>query len=98
MLEMEAAYYDFDANIKCQEEMIAFTVKRILERCQAELKDLDRDPKKLEAATETPFPRLRYGDAIEHINAARIAKGGGDAEDQRGGSRGEAVQRGRRKL
>jgi asparaginyl-tRNA synthetase len=74
MLEMEAAYYDFDANIRFQEEMIAFTVKRILERCQAELKHLERDPKKLEPATETPYPRLRYGDAIEHINAARIAK------------------------
>lgn len=74
MLEMEAAYYDFDANVKCQEEMLAFTVGRILERCQAELKELERDPRKLEPALQTPYPRLRYGDAIEYCNAWRVEK------------------------
>jgi asparaginyl-tRNA synthetase len=73
MLEMEAAYYDFDANIRFQEEMLAFTVKRLLERCPADFKELGRDISKLEPATQTPYPRLRYGDAIEIINAARAA-------------------------
>ncbi|MCB1221075.1 MAG: asparagine--tRNA ligase [Planctomycetales bacterium] len=73
MLEMEAAFYDFDDNIRFQEEMIAFTVSRILERCSAELKELGRDPEKLRPATQTPYPRLRYGDAIELINKSRVA-------------------------
>jgi aspartyl/asparaginyl-tRNA synthetase len=73
MLEMEAAYYDFDANIRFQEEMIAFTVQRLLERCQADFKELGRDISKLEPATQTPYPRLRYGEAIKVINTARAA-------------------------
>ena len=68
MLEMEAAFYDFDANLKFQEEMLAFTVRRVLDNCLSELRDLGRDPAKLEPATETPYPRLRYGDAISMIN------------------------------
>ncbi|MCC7477870.1 asparagine--tRNA ligase [bacterium] len=74
MLEMEAAYYDFDANIRFQEEMLAFTVGRILERCQPELRDLERDPAKLEPALQTPYPRLRYGDAIQYCNEWRVEK------------------------
>ena len=74
MLEMEAAYYDFDANIHFQEELLAYTVRWLLERSLPDLKELGRDIAKLEPATETPYPRLRYGEAIEVINAARIAQ------------------------
>lgn len=72
MLEMEAAYCDFDCNIKFQEEFLAFTVKRLLDRSLRDLRELGRDPAKLEPATLTPYPRLRYGDAIEIINRARF--------------------------
>ncbi|MBN2082516.1 asparagine--tRNA ligase [bacterium] len=74
MLEMEAAYYDHFDNMRCQEEMLAFTVRRILDNCRADLKLLDRDPAKLEPALETPYPRIRYGDTIEIINDWRIMK------------------------
>jgi asparaginyl-tRNA synthetase len=74
MLEMEAAYYDFDANIKFQEEFLAYTVKRLLDRSLKDLRELGRDPAKLEPATQTPYPRLRYGDAIAIINEFRWAE------------------------
>jgi len=74
MLEMEAAYYDFDANLRFQEEMMAYTVRRVLDNCAGDLRDLGRDPAKLEPATQTPYPRLRYGEAIEIINRARFSK------------------------
>ncbi|MDQ3024510.1 MAG: hypothetical protein M3R04_09040, partial [bacterium] len=84
MLEMEAAYYDFDANLRFQEEFLAFTVKRLLERSASELKELGRDPAKLEPAAQTPYPRLRYGDAIEIINAWResATAGSGTYKDE----------------
>jgi asparaginyl-tRNA synthetase len=74
MLEMEAAFYDFDQNLKFQEEMLAFTVKRVLDNCLSELRDLGRDPAKLEPATHTPYPRLRYGSCIELINRDRFER------------------------
>lgn len=72
MLEMEAAFYDFDANLKFQEDMLAYTVKRVLANCLGELRDLERDPAKLEPATETPYPRVRYGEALRYCNQWRL--------------------------
>jgi asparaginyl-tRNA synthetase len=71
MLEMEAAFYDHHDNMKFQEEMLAYTVKRILGSCLSELRDLERDPAKLEPATETPYPKLRYGKAMHYCNLWR---------------------------
>jgi asparaginyl-tRNA synthetase len=72
MLEMEAAYCDFDCNLRFQEDFLAFTVKRLLDRSLRDLRELGRDPAKLEPATQTPYPRLRYGDAIEICNEWRV--------------------------
>jgi asparaginyl-tRNA synthetase len=80
MLEMEAAHYDFDANLKFQEEMLAYTVRRVLANCLSELRDLERDPKKLEPATETPYPRVRYGKALRICNEWRLANALGALE------------------
>ena len=83
MLEMEAAFYDLDDNIAFQQDMIAFTVGRILERCMQDLHDIWSAVKstekrsfedwvgRLRPALETPYPRLRYGDTIELINRER---------------------------
>ena len=71
MLEMEAAYYDHKKNMEFQEEMLAFTVKRVLDRCLPELCDIGRDPAKLEPAIETPYPKLRYGETLEIVNRWR---------------------------
>jgi len=72
MLEMEAAYYDHEDNMRFQEELMAFMVKRTLDNCLADLRILERDPKKLEPALETPYPRVRYGETLELINKARF--------------------------
>lgn len=74
MLEMEAAYYDHFDNMRFQEEMLAFCVKRILGRCLGELRDIGRDPAKLEPATETPYPKVRYGESLEIVNGWRADK------------------------
>ena len=74
MLEMEAAWYDHEDNMRFQEEMLAFTVGRVLERCRADLELLERDPAKLKPALKTPYPRIRYGDTIEIVNDWRIAR------------------------
>jgi asparaginyl-tRNA synthetase len=49
--------------MRLQEDMIAYVVKRALERARPQLDELERDISKLEAIT-TPFPRLDYSDAI----------------------------------
>ncbi|MEG6617641.1 asparagine--tRNA ligase [Peptococcaceae bacterium 1198_IL3148] len=67
MLEAEAAYFDFEDNVKLQEELVYFIVQRILERRQNELKILERDISKLEAV-RLPFPRLSYTEAVELLN------------------------------
>jgi asparaginyl-tRNA synthetase len=51
--------------------MLAYTVKRVLGNCLGELRDLERDPAKLEPATETPYPRLTYGEAMFYCNRWR---------------------------
>jgi aspartyl/asparaginyl-tRNA synthetase len=60
--------------MRFQEEMLAFTVKRILGNCLAELRDLGRDPAKLEPATETPYPKLRYGETLAICNQWRLVE------------------------
>jgi len=74
MLEMEAAYYDHQDNMRFQEEMLAFTVRRVLNNCRADLKILGRDPAKLEPALVTPYPKLRYGECIEIVNDWRAGQ------------------------
>ncbi len=74
MLEMEAAYYDHFDNMRFQEEMLAYVVRRVLDRCLPELRDIGRDPAKLEPATETPYPKLRYGETLDIVNRWRAEK------------------------
>ncbi|QDR81113.1 asparagine--tRNA ligase [Sporomusa termitida] len=64
MMEAEMAYYDIDANIQLQEEMIYYVIQRVLAKCQNELNTLDRDIEKLKAVT-VPFPRISYTEAVE---------------------------------
>jgi asparaginyl-tRNA synthetase len=62
MVEPEVAYADLDDVIALAEGLITSIVARVLDKRQAELKILERDPSKLEAV-KTPFPRLRYDEA-----------------------------------
>ena len=70
MIEPEVAWNDSAANMELQEDFIAYLVQRVLERRQAELKELERDVTKLETV-KAPFVRLDYSDAL------KIAQGKG---------------------
>jgi asparaginyl-tRNA synthetase len=78
MLEPEMAWYDADASMKLQEELVCYLVERALERCTAELDTLERDRAPLEAVRPT-FTRLEYSDAITMLlEAGHDVKWGDD--------------------
>jgi asparaginyl-tRNA synthetase len=64
MLEPEMAFYDFEDNIKFQEELLTAIVKGVLKEDERQLKKLKRNVSKLEKI-EPPFPRISYVEAIE---------------------------------
>jgi asparaginyl-tRNA synthetase len=64
MIEPEVAWNDSDDNMRLQEEFVSYIVKRCLTRCEAQLRELERDTTHLEKVTP-PFPRLDYGDAVK---------------------------------
>jgi asparaginyl-tRNA synthetase len=72
MIEPEVAWNDTAANMELQEDFISYLVQRVLERRQAELKELERDVTKLETV-KVPFIRLDYADAV------KIAQGKGSS-------------------
>ncbi len=69
MVEPEMAFFDFEDNLKLQEEMITYIVKKTLEKRNRELKLLKRDMKPLEKV-EPPFDRISYSEAIEMLQKA----------------------------
>ncbi|MFH0820333.1 MAG: asparagine--tRNA ligase [Candidatus Peregrinibacteria bacterium] len=66
MMDAEAAFVEHEENMNIQEAMICFIVKRALERCQEELKILERDPAPL-TRIKSGFPRLNYEEAIKKL-------------------------------
>ena len=74
MVEPEVAFMDSEGSMRLQEEFVSYLVERALERCQEELKVLERDTSKLERVCP-PFPRMDYTDAV-----ARLKELGSDLE------------------
>jgi asparaginyl-tRNA synthetase len=64
MVEPEMAFAHLEDAITLAEGLVCRVVEHALEKCQSELKTLERDPKKLEAV-KPPFPRLHYEDAMK---------------------------------
>jgi asparaginyl-tRNA synthetase len=64
MVEPEVAFLEFEGLQELAEEFVEYIVGRAVERCQEELKTLERDVSKLENA-KRPFPRITYREAIE---------------------------------
>lgn len=64
MIEPEMAFVEFEENLKIQEEMVTYIVKRILEKRKRELETLKRDLEPLKKV-EPPFERITYKKAIE---------------------------------
>ena len=67
MIEPEVAWNDTNDNMVLQEDLVSYLVRRALDKCSAELTELERDLSKLEAI-KAPFPRLEYGDAIDLLH------------------------------
>jgi asparaginyl-tRNA synthetase len=63
MVEPEMAYATLDDVKRVGEELVVFVVGRVLENRRAELRELERDPSKLESVL-SPFPRMSYDDAV----------------------------------
>ncbi|KJS15474.1 MAG: asparagine--tRNA ligase [Peptococcaceae bacterium BRH_c4b] len=78
MMEAEAAYFDFEDNLKLQEGLIYFIIRTVLDKNKEDLKVLNRDIEKLEAVS-LPFPRLSYTEAVEVLrNKGREFEWGND--------------------
>jgi asparaginyl-tRNA synthetase len=63
MIEPEVAFAHLDDAMGLAEELVAFVVRRVLERRRAELATLERNLATLEKCTP-PVPRLSYDDAV----------------------------------
>lgn len=78
MIEPEMAFMHQEESLKIQEDLISYLLKRVLKNCAYELHLLDRDPAILEKASQTPFPRMTYDDAIKTLQKANFAISWGD--------------------
>ncbi|MBB5323362.1 asparaginyl-tRNA synthetase [Anoxybacillus tepidamans] len=67
MIEPEMAFYEFEDNLKVQEQYVSYIVQSVLKNCSLELKTLDRDTSKL-ANIQAPFPRITYDEAIQLLH------------------------------
>lgn len=67
MIEPEMAFYEFEDNLKVQEEYVSHIVQSVLKNCALELKTLGRDTTKLELV-QAPFPRITYDEAIQLLH------------------------------
>jgi asparaginyl-tRNA synthetase len=66
MVEPEVAFLEFEGLCELAEDFIVSLVQRALDRCQEELKRLERDTRKLETVKK-PFPRTTYREAIAKL-------------------------------
>ena len=78
MMDAEAAFVTHEENLAIQESLIVFIVERVLERCRAELKILERDPAPLEKV-KAPFVRMTHAEAITKLR--ELGSDIGDMDD-----------------
>lgn len=71
MVEAEAAFFDFEDNVRLQEDMVSYLVQRVLMNNQKDLVMLQRDTGKL-ANVSPPFPRMSYTEAVEYLNSKGV--------------------------
>lgn len=67
MLEAEVAFNTYIQNMDLQEEMLKFSIEKILKNRQKELKILERDVSRLQTVVEKPFIRITYDEALERL-------------------------------
>lgn len=78
MAEAEMAFCDHEENLQLQEELVRYLIKRVLERCRAELQTLGRDIEALERVLSEPFARITYAEAIEVLKERGLSIEWGD--------------------
>jgi asparaginyl-tRNA synthetase len=67
MVEPEVAFAELEDTKKLGEDLIVYIIERVLEKNQKHLEILERDTKPLEQV-KTPFPHIKYEDAIDKLN------------------------------
>ncbi|RJQ11262.1 MAG: asparagine--tRNA ligase [Bacillota bacterium] len=77
MLEPEAAFVDFEENMRIQEDMVSYMVAWLLENRAEELKVLGRDTGPLRNVA-APFPRITYDEAVAFLKEKGIGIEWGD--------------------
>jgi asparaginyl-tRNA synthetase len=68
MIEPEVAFANLEDIVVLAEDMVAFIVKRVLEERKPQLEKLGRSLEAL-AKVVSPFPRLKYDEAVEMLKA-----------------------------
>jgi asparaginyl-tRNA synthetase len=68
MVEPEMAYADLEDVKRVAEQLIVYTVGRVLENRKEELKTLERDTSRLETV-QSPFTRMSYDEAVKILQA-----------------------------
>jgi asparaginyl-tRNA synthetase len=68
MIEPEVAFANLEDIVVLAEDMVTFVVKRVLEERKPQLEKLGRSLDSLQKVVP-PFPRLKYGEAIEMLKA-----------------------------
>ncbi len=66
MMDAEAAFVQHEENLKIQEELISYMVKRVLDENQLELEILERDIEPLQKV-KPPFYRLTHAEAVKKL-------------------------------
>lgn len=69
MLEAETANLENEENIAFQEDFVRTVIKSVAEKCQKELKSLERDSHLLLDFIKNPFPKLTYSEAISLLKS-----------------------------
>jgi asparaginyl-tRNA synthetase len=67
MLEAEASFMNWEENIQLQEDLVVFTVQKVLAQHERELVELGRDLSHLKNAAAGNFPRISHTEAIERL-------------------------------
>jgi len=67
MMDAEMAFFDHKDNMKTQEKMVKFIIKRCLENCEPELKLLERDTTILKKILEKDFAIIEHKEAIKML-------------------------------
>lgn len=77
-LEAEAAWYHMEDMMKVAEELVVYIVEKVLEENKYQLEFLGRDMEKLKKAVHTPYPRIKYDEAIEILQKKGVSIEWGD--------------------